>query len=186
MLIGITGLKGSGKDTFATPLVWEQGFSNIKMADPIKVMLSTMYNIAGYSPQEVHRRLEGILKETPCSLLGGNTPRSVMQTLGTEWARMVDPTHTLWSRIWESRVIPLLKEGTPIVCTDIRFEHEVEVIRRLGGTMVRIVRPGQEPRDPHPSEVLMEALDVDETFYNIGSSEDLITKARLFLKELMV
>lgn len=39
----------------------------------------------------------------------------------------------------------------PICCSDIRFEHEVDAIKRQDGVLVWIDRPGKGP-EPHESE----------------------------------
>lgn len=183
MLVAITGAKGSGKDTFAEALV-RRNFHVCKMADTLKDMLRTLYRAADVDEKTIERKIEGDLKEEPCEVLGGATPRWAMQSLGTEWAKMVDPTHTLWSRIWEKRVAPRLLDGTPIVCTDVRFHHEAEAVRRLGGYLIRIERAGQSTDDSHVSETEMKSLQVDETVYNHASVSALHRKAEAFLKDV--
>lgn len=184
MLIAITGKKGSGKDTFAAPLI-RQNFVNLKMADVLKEMLRTLYRLANVDPLEIERKIEGDLKEEPCDVLGGATPRWAMQSIGNEWTKMVDPTHTLWSRIFEARVKPLLASGTPVVCTDLRFQHELDVIRKLGGIAIRIVRPSVENNDTHASELELEGLEVDETVYNLSTTQELERKLSTILKDYM-
>lgn len=179
MLIGVTGNKGSGKDTFAGAF----NHYNLKFAGPLKDMLRTLYRAADVPDEIIERKIEGDLKEEPCEILGGATPRWAMQTLGTEWAKMVDPTHTLWSRIFRNKAVGLLRQGLPITCTDVRFEHEAKVLRDLGGRLVRVHRPGNETEDMHASELEMEGLEVDTTVYNAGSIKDLHNKATTYLQE---
>jgi hypothetical protein len=178
MLIGLTGSKGSGKDTFAEPLVL-RNFLNIKFADPLKNMLRAMYHSTDVAPELIERKIEGDLKDEPCEILGGQLPRYGMQTLGTEWRDMIH--RTLWSNIFRARVEPILKEGAPVVCTDVRFHHEEKLLRELGGTLVRVHRPGLENRDNHVSELEMESLEVDTTVYNVGSKKDLHDQAINYL-----
>jgi len=173
VLIGITGRKGSGKDSFAAYL----NATTVKMADPLKNMLRSLLHDADVPARDIERMIEGDLKEVPCDALNGATPRRAMQTLGTEWAKMIDHTHTLWSKIWRRHVESLLQDGVPVVCTDIRFEHEAAEVRALGGTLIRIVRPSVEATDFHPSEREMEGIEVDETIYNTGTLEDLQSQA---------
>lgn len=181
MLLCITGSKGSGKDEFAK-IFTQKNFLNIKFADPLKEMLRTLYRVASLSEVDIERRLEGDLKETPDDIICGETPRWAMQSLGTEWRDMIH--RTLWSNIWRNRVAPLLKEGAPVVCTDVRFHHEVAVIRDLGGHLIRIDRPGYGLEDNHSSETEMQELQVDATISNIGSIRQLHTKAQAYLKEI--
>lgn len=182
MLIGITGSKGSGKDTFAAVLI-EKNFHNVKMADALKEMLRSLYRYAGVDAETIERKIEGDMKEVPCRIIGGKTPRHAMQTLGTEWGRdQIQPT--FWTDLWEAKVAGMLKDGTPVVVTDVRFPEECNRIRDLGGRIVRIERPGHATGDGHASETTMNSLQVDETVYNDGSISRLHRKAEAFLKEV--
>lgn len=180
MLIGITGKKGSGKDTFASIL----GFTNVKMADPLKDMLRTLYRLAQTDDDIIERKIEGDLKEVPCEVLCGKTPRHAMQTLGTEWRDGIGKE--LWSRIWLARVGGLLNAKRPVVCTDIRFHHEAQAIRELGGFMVRVDRPGLATGDVHISEVEMESIPVHYLVTNDKGIVGLHRKAVEIVKELQV
>ena len=181
MLIGITGAKGSGKDTLADAFI-QKNFRSTKFAGALKDMLRTLYRCAGVNEVTIERKLEGDLKEEPCDVLCGKTPRWAMQSLGTEWRNMI---HTqLWSQIWESGVEALLLEGAPVVCSDVRFHHEAAAIRDMGGYLIRVDRPGCGEGDQHASEVEMGDIQVDVTFSNIGTISQLHTKAEEYLKEI--
>lgn len=172
MLIGFTGLKGSGKDTAAQAV---QGV-NLKMAGGLKAMLTAFYEYAGLDGFTIQRKIEGDLKEEPCPYLMGATPRWAMQSLGSDWAKMVDPEHRIWVEIWRVAAEQHLKVGHPVVCTDVRFQHELDVIHQLGGRVIRIERPGVDLDDLHESEVKMLGLVVDHTIMNDGSIEDLLNE----------
>lgn len=167
-LIAITGHKGSGKDTAAAALV---GYRNLKMAGTLKGMLAALYTLAGVPVTIIHEKIEGSLKEVPCDVLGGKTPREAMITLGTEWRDLID--RDLWSRIWFNQVCPLLQRGIPVVCTDIRFKHEADQIRALGGLIIRVERPGLEVDLSHKSESEMLEIEADVVIINNGTVEDL-------------
>ena len=85
-VIGITGHKGSGKDT-AAEAVAAQGFTHVKLADALKAMLRKLLACQGADAEMIRRMIDGDLKEAPTPLLEGRTPRQAMQTLGTEWGR---------------------------------------------------------------------------------------------------
>ena len=175
MIIGLTGLKRSGKDTFAQALV-DQGFELVRFADPLKEMLRTMYRCAGLDAETIERKIEGDLKEEPCPVLLGKTPRHAMQTLGTEWRDLID--RDLWTSIWLGKAAA----GNPMVVPDVRFHHEAMVIRRMGGLIVRIYRPGQQSSDIHISEQEMMQIPADHVVLNDGTIEDLHKKAKDILK----
>lgn len=177
MLIGVTGHKGSGKDTFAHAL----GFSNLKMAAPLKNMLRSLFMDAGLDHADIERRIEGDLKEARCPVLG-TTPRWAMQKLGHEWRKMI--AEDLWTRIWVEGARRLLADGVPVICTDIRYHHEAETLRSLGGRMVRVVRPGLEVDLSHDSEREIPHIAVEREFVNDGSVKDLEFKAYDFIREI--
>ena len=146
MIIAFAGYKGSGKSEAVVTLT-QLGFTDVKMAAPLKQMLTAMYYYCGLTNDEIHRRLEGDLKEQPDDWLMGRTPRHAMQQLGTEWRNSIDPH--LWIPMWQRR-IRMLKPN-PVCCSDVRFHHEVDALRAVGGRLVWIDRPGTKS-DGHESE----------------------------------
>jgi len=184
MLIGITGQKFSGKDTFAGQLIRNYSFQERRFAYPLKEMLRAMYRAAGLPEAEIERRIEGDLKEEPCDLLAGRTPRHAMQTLGTEWRNMIAPD--LWIRQWEHRI--RFSHNQNIVVPDVRFQAEAEAIRRHHGIIVRVVRPmnGSNDFSRHISETEMTGIQVDATVYNDGTIEDLWAKADKLYRSVSV
>lgn len=179
MLIGILGRKGAGKDSAARILA-RYGFEDVKQATPIKLMLETLYDHAGVDPEFIRAKLDGPLKEVPCPILGGKTPRQAMQTLGTEWRDLID--QTLWVRIWTAKVEDLLRRGIPVCCSDIRFLHEARAARALGAHLVRVERPGLDD-DRHPSEVEGDLIAVDHVIRNTGTLSDLEIEVCALLKK---
>lgn len=174
MIVGLTGSKGCGKDTFAQALQ-EIGFTLVRFADPLKEMLRTLYRCAGLDEETIERKIEGDLKEKPCPILCGKTPRHAMQTLGTEWRDLIG--RDLWANIWASEADRLEELGEEIVTPDVRFFHEVAPIKRREGLIVRIERPGRRSNDKHISEVEMQNIDPDAAVINDGTIQDLHEKA---------
>jgi hypothetical protein len=166
VIIGFIGHKGSGKDTAANALV---GYTNLKMAGALKDMLRALYLAADIDPEP---RIEGHLKEQHCPLLN-STPRYAMQTLGTEWARMIDPD--LWLRIWKHQASAA---GGNVVCTDIRFKREAKLLRSMGGMLIHIHRPGLEVDMSHASEQEVTKIRADMVITNDGSVEQLHERVR--------
>lgn len=136
LLLGFVGATGSGKTTLASRLVGCRGFTRVHMGQPIKDMLAvlgvTSEQLTG--PPEVRRR--------PSALLGGRSPRQAMETLGTDWGRRMISAN-LWANAVEVRIRAMWSDcPSPAVIDDLRFPSDWSVIERLGGTLVRIVRPG--------------------------------------------
>jgi hypothetical protein len=69
-------------------------------------------------------------------------------------------------RVWERRVTEILEAGGAVVTTDLRFPDEEEYVRELGGTIIRIQRPGKGLSDPHPSEAFVAKMTPDYDFMN--------------------
>lgn len=160
ILIGFCGLAGAGKSTAAQRLIGRHGFVRHRFAGPLKDMLRTL----GLSEEQV----DGGMKETPCALLGGKTPRWAMQALGTEWGRMcID--EGIWIRAWAARAEA---SQQPVVVDDVRFPNEVDAIKKRGGYLVRIVGRGEAPgAGAHISE--LHPLDFDEEIENSGDIHEL-------------
>ena len=159
MIIGLSGDAGSGKSTAARYLIEKHCFTLHKMAGPLKNMLRAI----GLT----ERHIEGDLKEVPCDLLNGRTPRYAMQTLGTEWGRDMI-SNSFWGDIWEKT----LPSGN-IVVDDCRFDNEVERVNRLGGLVIRIERVGLEKGEhsSHASEKV--PLGIHTTIINDGTIDNL-------------
>lgn len=166
-LIGLVGYKGSGKSTVAKYLVHNFGYTRIPFASPLKDML----RVLGLTDDHLY----GDLKEEPCDMLLGVTPRHAMQTLGTEWGRLCIHKD-IWIDAWKRQVGSCLSGY--VVCDDVRFPNEADIIREMGGRVVRIDR-GETISDQHESERHIRDIRVSETLYNHGSLEDLFINVRV-------
>lgn len=160
-IVGLCGRKGSGKSTLAHLL---QPCSVISFAGPLKDALVAM---------GIPRRYltDTDLKEEPLDLLQGKTPRYAMQTLGTEWGRNT-LGQNFWVDLWRKRVQSA--DGL-VVCDDVRFDSEVELLRDMGATVVYIERPGLPAVEgEHESESL---LPIGMTILrNDGTPQELLEK----------
>lgn len=167
MIIGLTGLAGSGKDTVRTYLEDHQAFTGLAFADPIRAMLSTLFQQVGASDNWMTDRL---LKEGTIPALG-TSYRHLAQTLGTEWGRAV--AFDFWLRIAKARVATMLDAGVKrVVISDVRFFNEADWIHSIGGQIWRIERPGLEPVRLHSSELIWD-IEPDRVISNGGSVQDL-------------
>jgi hypothetical protein len=184
-IIGLTGFAGSGKSAIADRLVKRHGFQRIKFADPLKTMLRGLLASVGTSDVETRRMIEGDLKQVPLDVLGGRTPRYVMQTLGTEWGRdLIDPD--LWVTLFKRRLeftrrIDLLahpldlpdRVHTKIVVDDVRFVNEAKVIQANGGEVWRVIRDAAPSAGDHQSEIEQLSIVPTRTVRNNGTFDDL-------------
>lgn len=184
-IIGLTGKAGAGKTTAADWLLTEHRKSvQMSFARPLKRMIYELIREVvpkshPVSPAEYMS--DPVLKEQPLDFLGGFTPRYLMQTLGSEWAR--DAVHPdFWVMIAAAKVERLNASGfvsfadqpLRMVFDDVRFANEADMIRAYKGVVVRIVRPDAEkPEDiaAHQSEAM--DFPADLTLVNGGTPDDL-------------
>lgn len=152
-IIGIGGLAGSGKSTAAAYLAERHGFARVRFAGPLKAMLRAYFAEIGVGPAVTEAMIEGDLKEAPSALLAGRSPRYAMQHLGTGFGR--DLMHPdFWVEAWQNAVVAAMERGAwGVVAEDCRFENEAAAVRGLGGSVLRIERPGlQALAGGHASE----------------------------------
>jgi hypothetical protein len=147
----------------------EVAAAQVSFADPLRAMLQALG-----IPH--HVLTNPSLKETSLGPLYGNrTPRYLLQTLGTEWGReLVSPE--LWLGLVESSIERNLTGGRSVVIDDVRFDNEADLIRKLGGIVVRIKNVSESP-DPSIPEHVSEAgvSKVDATIvYDLNSPRALV------------
>lgn len=177
-IIGITGLKGHGKDT-AAGYFTDNHFSVVKFAAPLKAMVHSLLTIQGCDEETAERMINGDLKENRDSqYLQNCSPRQVQQTLGTEWGRDLIGSE-LWVKAAQNAIDHCRKCYDGAVVTDLRFHNELWALQNMGARTLRIVRPAlieQGLKDVHPSEIAIMKLDVDAEIINDGTVQDLYNK----------
>jgi hypothetical protein len=167
-LIGIAGRLGSGKTLAADTLCVNHNFVKVKFAKPIKDMMRTL----GLDD----RHIEGHLKEEPCDLLDGETPRWAMQSLGTDWGRSLI-SENLWLNRWRKIVEENLNLNNNVVVDDMRFPNEYEMVKTLSGQVIVLTR-NAEKEGGHSSEGLdLTSLNSDLVLDNQDWGERKLTQA---------
>lgn len=192
LILGLTGHAKSGKDTAAYDLIEflssdRINVKKIAFADPIR-KIGTIF---GFTPQQMS---DQNLKETFCNpnfpLV---TPRKFMQLVGSEmfrnhldkdcWVKVA--SITLGREIEEAksfldRFADLYPDdgkiypNSVILISDVRFPNEAEMIRLLGGKIVKISRPslatGTAGWMKHESEKYIDQIDADISIVNDDAS----------------
>jgi len=160
MLIGLSGLAGSGKDTAASALVDEYDGVVVAFADPIKRVAADVYGFSEeqlWGPSEMRNAPDCRWERSDGTFL---TPRQACQVIGTEMGRTLHPD--TWVRYAlkiaaklrdvanfhdYSRVAGLTKclriiGSLDVYVSDVRFPNEVAAIKDAGGIVLRVVRLG--------------------------------------------
>ena len=166
-LIGLySPAPGSGKSTVASYLGANFGFHKVSFAAPLKRMIRTFLLTFGLPAARVDHYVYDAKEELIPEL--GVTARHLLQTLGTEWGReCVHPS--IWLRCWESALTTKQWTDTPVICDDVRFPNEAELIRRFGGELWLIHRPEAIRATEHASEGALDGFVFTRRIVNDGS-----------------
>lgn len=178
MILGLCGRKFHGKDTFASILTKaDTDFKSYSFARRLKDICKTVYGLneaqvsdhAGKEmllpqPIELDSKLDLLGREVGFSMsphgLVANTPRQVLQFVGTDYIRSQDPGY--WVRSVLNQLTNAgLRDDAKIkaVITDVRFPNECDAIRSWGGKVLKIMRLSEELKGPSTPEHASEQLD---------------------------
>ena len=187
VLIGLTGLAGSGKDTVAQALTQQwtaagHSWDVLPFAYTLKRMAIVYLEDHGV-PNAEQWVTDPVLKNTVIPEIGVS-PRHIMQTLGTEWGQQCIGRDS-WIKLLGLRLNAALSRGvTHVAITDARFSVEADWVRAQGGKIWRIERPGVAPVREHVSEAGVAHVKADRVIHNTGTLEDLSKSVRYELAVL--
>lgn len=188
MIVGFTGRKRTGKNTAAAVIERQRSF-----AARLKEMCVGIWDLdwdqvdgehkeSPVGPIEIDRAIGGLEAWTGLHLphrgLVAYTPRQLLQYVGTDYIRSVDPDY------WINYLIGDIPRQPLVAVTDVRFANEAAAIHRAGGVVVRITRPGLVSDDNHPSEAEIDRLEVDAEFVNAGTPSDLQVEVSKWLSRI--
>ncbi len=155
-VIGLTGRKQSGKDTFCQLLQASapHGVRVVRLAfaDFLKAEVAEACKV---SVEEINRDKSAF--------------RLVLQWWGTDFRRNRFGDDYWINRVRTALNLEALRPGRlVIILTDVRFPNEAALVREYHGLVVRLVRPQTETPDAHASETAMNDQPVDLTVLNDG------------------
>jgi len=176
-LISVSGLKGSGKDTFADIFRSKTGNSmgptwEVKrFSGKLKKIAS---DLTGY-PQSYFES-----QQFKSQIMPGwdMTGREFLQKIGQGLRDTVHPD--IWVKSL-MREIDLLSDHNKIIITDSRYLNELRELKQRGAICVRINRESCPDNDPHPSENEWKHFDYDTIIDNNGSLELFIWEIERFI-----
>ena len=176
IIIGITGMAGSGKDTVRAILEAEHAAHGMACADPMRTMISALFAANGIDTRYM---LDREFKEQPIPGLGVSY-RQMAQTLGTQWGRdCLD--QGIWLRIAETKIRDLdwqRSAAGAYVISDVRFYNESEWIRAKGGVIWQVLRVQAAPVREHVSESYASSIRPFLTLHNNSTVDELRESVR--------
>jgi len=138
-IIGLTGTMGAGKTTAANMLYGTYQMDMYAFATPLKKIAEAF----GFE----HHELYGTqAQKEAINPVWNVSARKFMQTIGTEVFRQAVPEimpelRNPWIRIMENKIKKCIVKNEMICIDDVRFADEADLIRALGGRIIRIERP---------------------------------------------
>lgn len=171
MIIAFTGKKRSGKTSVADALCNDTNvdavFTKINFKSALLRQAKEHFPEFLNAEAELYQvNVDQLLEQKPGSI------RQFLQNYGTELFRKQTPYY--WTDKWLDSIIGY----NNIVVDDLRFLNEAEVIKNVGGIIIRIVRPSLgEQGDTHASEMEMDSIVADYTI--VGNNiEDVIRQVK--------
>lgn len=141
IILGLSGKRGTGKDTLADILVKKYGFIKLPFAEALKEGVRRDFNLT-------RDHTDGALKEVELEEYMGYTPRSIMIDYG-QFFRGFD------SDFWVKKVFDKIKfvqqqcdmvaweNPLRVVISDVRFTNEADYIKENGGLLARLERKSE-------------------------------------------
>jgi hypothetical protein len=176
MIIGVNGKAGSGKDTFAGFDTFDS-FEKLAFAEVLKKACMILF---GLTEEQVY---DSVLKEQivlddngkPEWYIDGvpASPRLILQWLGTDILRN-HVTKDFFIKRMEQRIFKIKKQDASkhIIITDARFPNEAEFLKKLGGHVVKIIRPSQESAEKSEQQQHKQLETVKEELESEEESEE--------------
>ncbi len=154
--IGLTGKKGSGKDTVF--LLMKEMYPEVQQVSFSRIMKLSVSKLLGISLEDIEewKRNDDIGIQIVDAHRGGlDSPmpfRQFLQRYGTESHRDI-----FGSNFWVDAVInemySVMESGLVPVFTDVRFPNEADFISDHSGTIFNIVGLDEDDEDSHDSEL---------------------------------
>lgn len=170
-LIGISGYARSGKDTAAKALT-DIGWTRKAFADALK-------RDAGLALR--NSLLAGNFNPPQDEVAPWFTDPSMKETYRPFLVEYGRAMRALRPEYWIARLALEIGPDSCYVITDVRYANEAEWIRRHGGKVVEIVRPGVGPANAE-EDMSMRTFTPDLHIYNNGTVEKLRERLLEYMK----
>lgn len=174
IIIGLIGKKKSGKDTIASMML------DILHDDPEKINVVMTTSFAAALKREV---CEGCGISYEYLTEHKDNFRLILQGWGTNFRRQLCG-EDYWVKKVESEILTL-NNTDYVIITDVRFQNEADMIRKMSGQLVRVIREETDDyTDLHPSEEQMDMITPHHTIDNDSDIEALKIRTNILLQEI--
>lgn len=143
LLIGFAGHIASGKSFVASNAKSRIGGVQVQFATPLYEILNK-FDPAIFEGMTQEAKLE------PFAMKPEWSRREALQKFGTEIIRH-QINMDAWIDIFKRTVGAWHRQEVPVLCADVRFPNEIDVIREMGGIVVWLSRPSTEVQTMHIS-----------------------------------
>jgi hypothetical protein len=215
-LIGLVAPKQSGKDTIGDYLCGKYSFKKYNFADPLKEGVRKIFGFTeeqlygnekeiidpfwGVSPREVLQKMgtEVFQYEVPKTIPELNdVGRSFWVKCFEKWYKEESVQYEKVFSVWSNSIFEAMCKGLPydflnvqphlrVVISDIRFHHEANKIKDLGGTLIRVKRNTKENLySKHKSEIECQEIVCDYTIENNSNINELYSSIDLLIKNFV-
>ncbi len=130
-IIGFSGQKQAGKSTSAQWVLDHYDAVQYDFAAPLKEIILSCFDIE-------LRHLYGTDADKNEIQSCGLSGRELMQRIGTDWFRAIDPN--CWLQAWKKKISDHTMPQSLLVVADTRFPNEVQAIQLMGGRVIRLTR----------------------------------------------
>ena len=174
-IYGLGHTSRAGKDSLANFMVGDlieyapqlkalkRGF-----AFKLKQICWELYSWDGMMPPEYYDTPEGEkARDIPLPTIG-KTPVEIWVAFGTPAVR-----EQVYQPTWIDYLLKTDHNCDVLIIPDVRFLNEAEAIKELGGTLVKVVRPGYGPRNTVADRALLGYTGWDYVVGGTGTMEEL-------------
>jgi hypothetical protein len=183
-LICLVGNIGVGKSTVAN-IMKKYNYEELTFAGPVK----EIGLILGFDYKDLYGTQEDKLK---INEYWGVSGREFMQKFATNIMRDELTKHinmdmsgkTIWVRLCEKKIKDLLNQNKKVLVSDGRFPDEIDMIKKLGGKIIKITRNnsdnivGMSSQNNHQSESYISKINADIIIENNGTLTELEDKIK--------
>lgn len=186
-IIGIGHYSRTGKDTFANYLLEavhelnpQYRMRKQSFAWRLKQVTHELYGWAGLCEPAFYETVEGSKARHVKLPDLGLTPVEIWVKFGTDAVR-----NQVYGRTWIDCTLKGQTDCDALIIPDVRFPNEIEAIRELGGTLIKVVRPGHGPLPTVADQALIGWAGWDFVIGGSGNLAELAQRASEFARHLL-